>query len=305
MINYILLPFLVGGSLYSNVKVPLFVSDGVTRIKLQPRFLSGTVGDVGLYILALELRISRIAHSNADDWNTALSFIDGNENTVVAIGRTFTAPSYIPDREIFGVSPDSQIYNDFPNGFLMISESSTDLSMVVNPQNIENFCQQDSLFYIGISTDEFQIAVETIVIPNESQDSNFEIDSSAPMIQRFSVSASELFDSFPEHVIDQLTRYINPGGSSPRLPTTIENCNLSEYPAIGFRIGEFNSDSQFQHIGNVIYAPDDYMEYVSDTDCRFKIRYSETGGVFGENFLSKVAVHLRPDRIGFCDPADQ
>jgi hypothetical protein len=277
MINYILLPFLVGGSLYSNVKVPLFVSDGVTRIKLQPRFLSGTVGDVGLYILALELRISRIAHSNADDWNTALSFIDGNENTVVAIGRTFTAPSYIPDREIFGVSPDSQIYNDFPNGFLMISESSTDLSMVVNPQNIENFCQQDSLFYIGISMDEFQIAVETI----------------------------ELYDSFPDHVIEQLNRYINPGGSSPRLPTTIENCNLSEYPAIGFRIGEFNSDSQFQHIGNVIYAPDDYMEYVSDTDCRFKIRNSETGGVFGVNFLSKVAVHLRPDRIGFCDPADQ
>ena len=300
----ILFPFWVHGSL--DARIPIFINNnGIPRIKIQPTFFDGAVGEVGYYMLALELRVTLIG--NANEHVTSLSFVSGHDDTIVATGRTAATASLLGRNiSIFGMSPESLIYNDFPNGFLLIQDSPFEggHSMIINPQNdVEtSFCMHGSLFYIPIFTDSFLVAIETLVIPPINHQQPI-IPQSEPDMGYFSLSASGTMDSLPHNVVNELLEYIIPDSIEQNvLPLVVHNCDFSRYPSIEFRFGEYTSVDHFQHIGSVIYGPDDYMEYVSETSCSFKIRKSQLGS-FAMNFFSKIAVHLRSDRVGFCDPS--
>jgi hypothetical protein len=80
----------------------------------------------------------------------------------------------------------------------------------------------------------------------------------------------------------------------------IHNCVLERHPEIHFQIAAAAVGDDIA--GTIVYGPDDYLEKISETQCRFKIQRSDVGR-FGMKFLSKIAVHIKRDRIGFCDPS--
>jgi hypothetical protein len=180
----------------------------------------------------------------------------------------------------------AKLRNDFPE--------NTQISLVLNPENPEMFCRENTLFYIHYYAMHFTMHAEVHIVSdisevpdqiNETRSWGFRIDS------------RQEFDSLPEDIFDHLyNRLILDGNRNDESPEIINNCQFERYPSISFRMTDTS------HRGTVLYRPEDYLERIPETSqCRLKIVKSIFPG-FGMNFLSKIAIHLSSNSIGLCDP---
>jgi hypothetical protein len=276
---------------------------------LQPIFSSGTIGVTELYRLDISSAISRIETPTTEQ-GRGFHFYGGDGTYSVAMYNTAGYPILTRDESALGISPQSDIYNQYINGIMFLPGRwgvdfplNTDISMVLNPRFADTFCEQGSLFYVDLLTNTFEVAVQTDIVPvgeNPEVDQQSDNEEDLP-VEMYAFTASEYLDVFTDHVIEKLKRYLNIPSSSSGLPYFVENCEMNRYPSIHFKIGQLDAQSQFNRIGTIIYHPEDYLEYISETECSFKIGRSETPK-FGLNFLSNIATHLDTNRIGFCDP---
>jgi hypothetical protein len=304
---YFLLPLLVAGTY--NTILPVFIENDAARIKLQPVFSNGTVGWNNWCPLNMTSAISTIQTSTREQGRGFLLY-GGDGTYYVAMYNTAGYPILTRDESALGISPQSDIYIQYENGVMFLPgrwgsdfPNNTEISMVLNPRFAENFCEQGSLFYVDLLTNTFEVAVQTDVVPvGENPGINQQSDNEADSpIEMYAFTASEYLDVFTDHVIEKLKRYLNIPSSSSGLPYFVENCEMNRYPSIHFKIGQLDAQSHFNHIGTIIYGPEDYLEFILDTECSFKIGRSGSPK-FGLNFLSSIATHLNNNRIGFCDP---
>jgi len=238
-----------------------------------------------------------------DDPITSLSFIGGDGHTIVH--NAAIPVSWDRRRNSIGLAQDSPICRELVNGIMIVPErlrndfpQDTQMSLILNPENPPTHCHEDSLFY-AIPANQFTSipGIETsprIVVPNQpidQEDNDYEFES-------FTIDSSEVLDKLSATVFDELMNHINEG--SMEIPRIINDCNFSRYPSIHFRIRSSDSDNV---AGVIVYGPEDYLEHISETQCILKVERSRTYGLFGMNFISKIAIHLTPDRVGFCDPS--
>jgi hypothetical protein len=234
-----------------------------------------------------------------------LSFFGGNGDSIVGIAEMNAIPFPFEAPNFIGIGPESGIYRNFENGLMLVPDrlgddfpQDTQMSLVLNPENPEMFCQENSLFYMNIASGVswFEFSVEAKLFG-----SNDQIPESNNEYQVYTVDSRQKFDRLPNNVYSELYRLVINGNPNIESPHTINDCHdLDTYPSILFRIGD-RIDGQYNHRGNIIYSPDDYLEPTAGNQCILKVRRGQSG-VFGLNFLSKITAHLNRDRIGFCDP---
>jgi len=283
----------------SSTIVPLYKIDGIPKIKLQPTFTSGTIGIGEFYSLN---GISSDSTIGLRETVEAMSFMGGDGNTIVHMAEIEASFSrYRPHCNELAIGWASDIYDVFQNGIMFVPgrlgndfPQDTEISMVLNPENSEIYCQPESQFFLNLGFNywDFRI-VAAIVSPNQSV-------SFTPRTYR--LVTNQVYDTLPSDLFDQLIERIT--DTNMEAPFTITDCNFERYPSIQFGFVTF-IDGHSVPSGNIIYGPDDYLQRISETRCILNIRRAlGNDGLFGTNFLSKIAIHLTRNRIGFCDPID-
>jgi hypothetical protein len=293
---------LIGGIQASTI-VPVFIEDSLPKVRLMPLLLTVAEGHAANYFIDTSADQSCVGWESGNELANGFSFYGGDGESVVTtipISLFAFTHGHIP---VIGVSPQSEIYENIPNGIVMVPgilgdnfPPNTQLSMVLNPENFEShYCVEGSLITIR-SRYEFEFVVETYFVSNGD-----EIHAQTDSLddgEIFKLFSKNEFDHIPEDTFNQLIDRI--GDTDSRSTYIVENCNMEIYPSILFRIGEYIGRT---YRGDILYTPEDYLEQIPDTNqCALKVRPSFRHG-FGMNFLSKIAVHMQPNQIGLCDPA--
>jgi hypothetical protein len=81
----------------------------------------------------------------------------------------------------------------------------------------------------------------------------------------------------------------SPFGPRGRIPYMVTDCDI----ATGRNV------HNYPEAGTIVYDPEDYLEPINSTECRFKVG---SGLHSGRGFLSTIATHYHRDKTGFCDP---
>jgi hypothetical protein len=201
-------------------------------------------------------------------------------------------------QSVLALAPQSNIHENIANGVMLVP--SRQMSLIVDPNNAQDFCQDGSLFYVNhIVNQNYVLAKASIILGDELAGSQsdmhvYHID-----------SASGEYDNLPSQVIDKLLDVLVPIRLNDDLPEYLEDCDGNRVlPSIRFqflRLGLIQNQSGFIHEGDIVYGPQDYLEHTGDGRCRFKIREASPER-FGLNFISKIAIHFKREEIGFCDP---
>jgi hypothetical protein len=296
-----ILSLLVGASAIA----PIYIQDGFAKIKLQPTFRSGEIGSGEFYSLNMCSQATEMGSGEYSILSRTLSFFGGSGNSIVGTAEMNAISFPFGVSNSLGIGPESGIYRNFENGLMLVPgrlgndfPQDTQMSLVFNPENPEVFCEENSLFYMNIAPGDslFKLSVEPKFFESDDQ-----IPESNNEYQVYTVDTREKYDQIPYNVYLELYRRVTSGNPNPQSTYIINDCyDLDTFPSILFRIGD-RIDGQFNHRGDIIYSPDDYLESVGENQCNLKVRGGITG-VFGLNFFSRIAAHLNRDRIGFCDP---
>jgi hypothetical protein len=203
------------------------------------------------------------------------------------------------ERSYLGLEPTSQMYRQYLEGVMLVPGKldenfpmDTEISMVLNPENVGLYCDEESILYIELIQRSFMFTAETGLVVNGQQQTNHPGRS-------FMLLFLEAFDHLPASVFGELMERITAENSTVDSSFNVHECDMTRYPNIVFRLGDLNNNYR----GSIEYAPDDYLKPISGSNrCELKIRPTRNTPYFGANFLSMIAVHLKSDRVGFCDP---
>jgi hypothetical protein len=305
--------------------VPLYHENGQLAVRVRAHLVwNGPVNEThtvfsGFMTLKANEHTSLLTTEGTWGMFSQLTFLGSNDAGVLStrgISPLILHPM-IGRRNFLGFHPASDIYREFPQGFMLYPGRSnnefpddTKVSMILDQSILEDggLCYQTSLFHITRELN--SVYVETLlvqdgspvedILPTQTLDT-YAIDPYPGMLDVDESYRDTDVISF--RVGAELVNYFFPQRSSSLLPQYLDNCDLvnGDYPSIHFRILEPPS-SGGTHRGTIVYSPVDYMESTGDGRCRFTVR---NFGVprFGMNFLTKVAIHFKADEIGFCDPA--
>jgi hypothetical protein len=290
----VMAPIIVSGTFHGRI-VPTYIADGGLAVPFR-----GIVEQrpfIGLMNITMDLFSPRFHHpwSMLDDEE-----IQPSTEITLSTSRSFNLE----------LGPRSDIYTQFPNGFMLYPgrlrenfPQNTQISMIVNPENPANdgFCTEGSLFYSEHDNRYLHIVVDTKIVPD-----GHPIQSDGPWIRGYyQFKPDAEYDYITDMRIIELSDAITPGNLLD-LSGYLNECDLENrsYPSIHFRVLQrmLGPGNQHEHIGTIVYYPNDYMEQLEDGRCRFKIRTARRLPSFGRNFMRKIAIHFESDRIGFCDP---
>jgi hypothetical protein len=148
--------------------VPVYINNGIAKIKIQPRFQSGTIGVAEFYNLDLISRVSEIGSCNFDEQTRSFSFVGENSDIVLGTVDLVAYPVYWNKPSVFSIFPGSDVYRSLQNGIMLLpGVQDTQMSMVLNPQNVHRYCQAGSLLYRTGIDGRFEITVKSLIGRNE------------------------------------------------------------------------------------------------------------------------------------------
>jgi hypothetical protein len=269
---------------YSFTISIISISGTIIPINLEPTRmtvrLSGTFPRDGVVETEHVFTIDTTASQHTIEGSTGLGFIALSSTQCLAFRSS--SPSK------FAIHP-----TDFRT-FMLVAGAS----MVVNPENPEDLCEDGTMLYIDGGMSQYRIIAKASVGLDESQEAQFDEGN-------YTVDSTSEFDFLPFSVIQELLNRIIPNRLGDDIPSFFDNCDLGQYPSIEFIVGdkELGDGAQFFFVprGKFLYYPEDYLELDGNGRCRFKIRGSSDLR-FGINFLSKMAVHFNGYQLGICDP---
>jgi hypothetical protein len=208
--------------------------------------------------------------------------------------RLPTLPVTAGQRASLGMCPQS--VSHYPRGVLLIPTPEDRINMIISPNNLNEYCAENSLIYVGEQNWIANVAIQ-IDDPNPYR------DVVGVETYPFQFRTSEAVDAVPQSVFNQLIDRLGIQVNDPN-SIVIPNCSansLPHYPNFVFHM--FSGNVPNNKIGAIVYEPADYLQVSQETNsCILKIKASNDRYHFGMTFFRQLGVHLMGDRIGICDP---
>jgi hypothetical protein len=201
------------GSVSSSTIVPVYIENGIPKIRLMPTLDTGDIGVPELYIVSL-WDDTTIIHDRYLGNQANFFSVLGEGNTILETLQVRGLPTdYNEDDDaspvVIGMSPSAPIYDQFVNGIMLVpsrigggneAEDFSQMAMVLNPENPAIFCQENSLFYASNhSPFFFVVSAKSVVSPPDQI-----IIDTDQTTHLYTIESSQEFDLLPSSIYDQL-----------------------------------------------------------------------------------------------------